>query len=77
MCRNEYYGQEWATLMHRDMVEWIAEHSPQQSHDQPCDESCDQSCDRQPCQLAEKESLVKLNAPPQAISNLTDIIPVL
>ena len=66
--RNGYYGEQWATLMHRELGQWIAEHAGQ-PHDQ------DAASSESP-EVEDGEEMVCVpRLPPQArISNLVEII---
>jgi len=69
LLRNAYYGEQWATLMHRELSQWIAEHTGQ-SHDQG-------AMPPESPEVGDGEEIVCVpRLPPQArISNVVEIIP--
>ena len=66
--RNSYYGEQWASLMHRELVQWVAEHNDQ-SHDLSHDQAT-------PPENSPDERVIPVKRPPPTtrISNLVEII---
>lgn len=79
--RNSYYGEQWATLMHRELEQWVAEHTGQ-AHDQSRDQPRDQSHDPAPQAASDTtppesgEQVIQLKRPPPLtrVTNLVAII---
>jgi len=69
-CRNSYYGEQWASLMHRELNQWIAEHTGQLHNQDPT------SPEVAP-EVEDGEEIISLRHPsPQArISNVVEIVP--
>ena len=70
-CRNSYYGEQWASLMHRELNEWIAEHTGQ-LHNQDSTSPAEVAPE-----VDDGEEIISLRHPsPQArISNVVEIVP--
>ena len=65
-----YYGEQWASLMHRELNQWIAEHTGQ-LHDQ------DPTFPEVAPEAEDGEEIISLQRPsPQArINNVVEIVP--